>query len=75
MGFPIVIEVLMPVAASIRGQLNIDCTSEIPSVSIRGTFVANAQYSGWVGTSIPFTKEYAVTGVQEESGKFSFCSY
>ena len=70
MGFPIVIEVLMPVAASIRGSLNIRCESEMPSISLKANIVANSQYSGWVGTSIPFTKEYTVTGVQEQFGKY-----
>jgi hypothetical protein len=69
MGLPIVIEVHMPVALSVRGSLNIRCETEVPSVSLRATIVSNAQYSGWVGTSIPFTKEYTVTGVQEQFGK------
>jgi hypothetical protein len=69
MGFPIVIELLMPVAVSIRGQLNINCDSSIPSVSYKANFVANSQYSGWIGTSVPFTSEYVVTGVQERTGK------
>ena len=69
MGFPIVIEVLMPVALSVRGSLNIRCETEIPSISLKATIVSNAQYSGWVGTSVPFTKEYTVTGVQEQLGE------
>ena len=70
MGFPIVIEVLMPVAVSIRGSLNIRCDTELPSISLKATVVSNAQYSGWVGTSVPFTNEYTVTGVQEQFGNF-----
>jgi hypothetical protein len=66
MGFPIVIEIHMPIAFSIRGSLNVRCESTIPSVTYEATIVANAQYSGWVGTTIPFTKEYTVTGVQEQ---------
>jgi hypothetical protein len=69
MGFPIVIEVHMPVAFSIRGNMFVNCKSLVPSVSIKATVIANSQYSGWVGTSIPFSKEYTVTGVQEQFGK------
>jgi hypothetical protein len=66
MGFPIVIEVHMPIAVSVRGNLMIKCDTDIPSISLKATVVSNSQYSGWVGTSIPFTKEYTVTGVQEQ---------
>ena len=69
MGFPIVIEFHMPVAFSIRGNMFVNCKSLVPSVSIKATVIANSQYSGWVGTSIPFSKEYTVTGVQEQFGK------
>jgi len=76
MGFPIVIEINMPVALSVRGSLNIRCETDMPSVSLKATVVSNAQYSGWVGTSVPFTKEYTVTGVQEQFGNyFIICKY
>jgi len=68
-GFPIVIEVHTPTSMSVRGHLNVKCESAIPSVTVDVTMVASGQYSGWVGTNIPFTKEYAVTGIQERFGK------
>jgi len=66
LGFPIVIEFHTPTAMSVRGHLNVNCESAMPSISLDVTMVTSSQYSGWVGTTIPFTKEYAVTGVQEK---------
>jgi len=66
LGFPIVIENHMPVAFSVRGFLDVNCESSIPSVTYDATIVSDSQYSAWVGTIIPFTKEYVVTGVQEK---------
>lgn len=70
MGFPIVIEVTTPVALSVRGNVNVKCESMIPSITLQTTIIANYEFSGWVGTTIPFTKEYTVTGVQEQLGNF-----
>jgi len=66
MGFPINIDFHMPMAFSMRGSLKISCDLALPSVSLKAKIVANSEYSGWVGTTSPFTREYTVTGVQEQ---------
>lgn len=72
LGFPIVSEIHLPVGLSVRGKIDIDCSAGLPSVTYEANVVSSAQLSGWVGTTIPFTKEYTVTGVEEKFGNFFF---
>nr|ALO75637.1 vitellogenin 2 [Tigriopus kingsejongensis] len=67
MGFPIVIEVHMPITFSLRGKMEVSWTSMVPSVSMNVRTLYAAQYTGWVGTICPFTKEFVATGTEEHS--------
>jgi len=69
MGFPIVIERHMPVVVSLKGEMNVQCIPGrvLPSVQMKIKTLFASQLTGWVGTVLPFTKEFLVTGVDEHS--------
>lgn len=68
MGFPVAVEVHMPVALSIRGNVDVDCSAFIPSVSVKAQTVYSSQLIGWIGTINPFDNEYVVSGIDQHSG-------
>ena len=72
MGFPINIEVHMPVALSVRGQVEVECSALIPSISVKAKTVYSSQLIGWVGTINPFDNEYVLTGIDQHSGNLLY---
>jgi len=70
MGFPIAVEVHMPVAMSIRGNIEVECKAILPSVSLKAKTVYSSQLIGWVGTINPFDNEYVLSGIDQHSGKY-----
>ena len=69
MGFPINIEVHMPVVMSLRGNFEVNCNPISPSVSLKAKNVYASQFIGWVGTINPFDNEYVLTGIDQHSGQ------
>merc|ERR1719204_656205 len=67
MGFPVIVEVRAPVTASLTGKANINALSMAPSVTIDGKVLLATQYTGFVGTLVPFTSEYVATGIDQHS--------
>nr|ADD73552.1 vitellogenin 2 [Paracyclopina nana] len=65
MGFPLLIEVHMPVILSLQGKMRFELSLNKPSMIVDTKVFYTSQYSGMIGTTIPFTKEYAVTAVDE----------
>ena len=57
MGFPVIVEVRAPVTASLTGKATINALSMAPSVTINGKVLLATQYTGFVGTLVPFTSE------------------
>ena len=71
MGFPINIEVHMPVVMSLRGNFEVNCNPISPSVSLKAKNVYASQFIGWVGTINPFDNEYVLTGIDQHSGQLT----
>merc|ERR1719391_1942463 len=67
MGFPVIVEVRAPVTASLTGKATINALSMAPSVTITGKVLLATQYTGFVGTLVPFTSEYVATGIDQHS--------
>merc|ERR1719259_509307 len=67
MGFPVIVEVRAPVTASLTGKATINALSMAPSVTIDGKRLLATQYTGFVGTLVPFTSEYVATGIDQHS--------
>merc|ERR1719462_570199 len=67
MGFPVIVEVRAPVTASLTGKATINALSMAPSVTINGKVLLATQYTGFVGTLVPFTSEYVATGIDQQS--------
>merc|ERR1719391_1239767 len=67
MGFPVIVEVRAPVTASLTGKATINALSMAPSATINGKVLLATQYTGFVGTLVPFTSEYAATGIDQHS--------
>merc|ERR1711962_294720 len=67
MGFPVIVEVRAPVTASLTGKATINALSMAPSVTINGKVLLATQYTGFVGTLVPFTSEYVATGIDQHS--------
>lgn len=67
MGFPILIELHMPLTFSLRGKMNVHWDSHVPSVKMDVKTLFASQFTGWVGTICPFTEEYVLTGADEHS--------
>jgi len=67
MGFPVIVEVRAPVTASLTGKATINALSMAPSVTIDGKVLLATQYTGFVGTLVPFTSEYVATGIDQHS--------
>merc|ERR1719357_1209165 len=58
---------LAPIAASLTGKATINALSMAPSVTINGKVLLATQYTGFVGTLVPFTSEYVATGIDQHS--------
>merc|ERR1712121_363280 len=56
MGFPVIVEVRAPVTASLTGK-----------ATINAKVLLATQYTGFVGTLVPFTSEYVATGIDQHS--------
>ena len=57
MGFPLIVEVRAPVTASLTGKATINALSMAPSVTVNGKVLLATQFTGFVGTLVPFTSE------------------
>ena len=66
MGFPIIIELHMPGVLSVQGELNVECSGVVPSVSLEVTTKGSSALTGYVGTICPFTMDVIATGVEEQ---------
>lgn len=65
MGFPLNIEFHLPIMVSVDAKAKINAVLPKPEMKIESRFFYSAQYVGWVGTLIPFTKEWAATVIDE----------
>lgn len=63
MGFPLNIEVHYPIVVSMDSRVKIESLLPKPQLKMESRFFYTAQLSGWVGTLIPFTREFAVTAI------------
>lgn len=61
MGFPLLIEFHYPVMVSIDSKFHLKSLLPKPELKVESRVFFTAQYVGWVGTMIPFTKEWAAT--------------
>jgi hypothetical protein len=68
MGFPISIEVHMPVVMSVQGYFDVTCNPLSPAVSLKARTVYTSQLVGWIGTINPFDNEYVLTGIDQQTG-------
>merc|ERR1711887_228694 len=66
MGFPVIIKLQMPAVVSAHGELNIECSSVIPSISFDITHKSEASLTGYVGTICPITFDLIATGIEEQ---------
>ena len=67
MGLPMLVELHQPITISLTGNLNVDCSTRVPSVHMNLRTLFASQMTGWVGTICPFTEETVVTGVDEHA--------
>lgn len=67
MGLPIILEVHMPVALSITGDMDMETRASQPALNYNVQAMLAAQYTGWVGTICPFTQETLYTGLDEHA--------
>merc|ERR1711887_508759 len=66
MGFPVIIKLQMPAVVSAHGELNIECSSVIPSISLDITQKSEASLTGYVGTICPISLDLVATGIEEQ---------
>ena len=65
MGLPLNLITRMPVVFSLQGTMKLNCDLANPGFELKTSAFYNSQYSIQVGTIVPFTKEYAVTGIDQ----------
>ena len=65
MGFPIIMDVHMPYLVSMEGKMEVVPSWLHPEVKLETKYFYTSQFYGMVGTIVPFTKEYAVTAVDQ----------
>jgi Lipoprotein amino terminal region/Domain of unknown function (DUF1943) len=65
MGLPILIEVHMPAVLALRGEMNLECDSNVPRMTVDVSAKTIVNYFGYVGTVCPFTKEIVSVGIDE----------
>ena len=65
MGLPIIIDVHMPYIVSMEGKINARLSWFQPELTMETKYFYSSQMYGQVGTIIPFTKEKAVTMVDQ----------
>ena len=65
MGLPVLIEAHMPNVMSVTGNINVDCSHILPSVSIDLKTKVSTSFSGYAGTICPFSKEIIAVGIEE----------
>jgi len=66
MGLPIVIDVQMPSVLSAKGEINVQCSSPLPEVSISLAGKSDVAFTGYAGTICPFTKEIVAAGINQQ---------
>ena len=67
MGFPIIIDVHMPYLVSMEGKMEFVPSWIQPEIKMETKYFYTSQFYGMIGTVVPFTKEYAVTAVDQTS--------
>jgi len=65
MGLPILIEAHMPALLALKGELNVECSSSVPKLTVDVSSKASVNYFGYVGTVCPFTKEVIAVGIDQ----------
>merc|ERR1711970_281750 len=66
MGFPIIIKLQMPAVVSAHGEIEINCSGVVPSISLDITQKSEASLTGYVGTICPITFDLIATGIEEQ---------
>ena len=66
MGLPIIVEYNMPAVMAVKGEIIVDCSTNIPKVFFEVTKKASVSSVGAVGTICPFTMETVAVGINEE---------
>jgi len=65
-GLPIYMEVQMPSVLALRGEVEIDCSGPLPSVSVELGIKADTSFNGYVGTVCPFTMQIVAAGIHQQ---------
>jgi len=65
MGFPLNVEFHNPVMVSLDSKIKASMNWLNPKMEMQSRVFFTAQYVGWVGTMIPFTKEWAATVIDQ----------
>ena len=65
-GLPIYMEVQMPSVLALRGEVEIDCSGPLPSVSVELGIKADTAFNGYVGTVCPFTMQIVAAGIHQQ---------
>jgi hypothetical protein len=65
MGLPILIEAHMPAVLAVQGELNMECSSSLPKITVDVSTKTTVNFFGYVGTVCPFTKEIIAVGIDE----------
>jgi len=65
MGLPILIEVHMPALLALKGELNVECSSSVPKLTLDVSSKTSVNFFGYVGTVCPFTKEVVAVGIDQ----------
>lgn len=65
MGFPINMEVYTPTTISLIGKVNPNTDKSNPSLSVDTKMMLSSHITGWVGTIVPFSEQYALTGLDQ----------
>ena len=65
MGLPILVEAHMPAIMAVQGELNVECSSSTPKLTMDISSKASVNYFGYVGTVCPFTTEVIAVGIDQ----------
>ena len=63
LGFPIIVETQMTYLTSLKGELELDCSSALPHLKLDLIKKIAYTYNGYVGTVSPFTGELLAAGI------------
>jgi len=67
MGLPVEFHLHLPLVLSVEGKVKMEPRLSNPALKLSAKIFATMQYTGYVGTIIPFTGERAVTAVDQTS--------